>query len=50
VEEIALLVERELIFRVPDDLPAGTYKIEVRRRFGKTRLSSGSLEDLLTVS
>jgi hypothetical protein len=50
VEEIALLTEREIIFRVPDDLLAGTYKIEVRRRFGQTRLSSGTLEELLTLS
>jgi hypothetical protein len=50
VEEIALLAEKEIIFRVPDTVPAGTYKIEVRRRFGKTRLGSGTLEDLLTVS
>jgi hypothetical protein len=45
-----LLTGREIIFRVPDNLPAGEYKIEVRRRFGQTCLSSGTLEDLLRVS
>jgi hypothetical protein len=50
VEDIARLTDKEIIFRVPDAVPAGTYKIEVRRRFGQTRLASGMLEDLLTVS
>jgi hypothetical protein len=50
VEDLARLTDREIIFRVPDAVPAGEYKIEVRRRFGQTRLASGMLEDLLTVS
>lgn len=50
VEDLARLTDKEIIFRVPDAVPAGTYKIEVRRRFGQTRLASAMLEDLLTVS
>jgi hypothetical protein len=50
VEDIARLTNGEIIFRVPDDLAAGYYKVEVRRRFGQTSLRTGRLEEELTVS
>jgi hypothetical protein len=50
VEDVAQLTNRELIFRVPDDLAAGHYKVEVRCRFGKNSLRIGRLEEELMVS
>lgn len=50
VEDIARLTNRNIIFRVPNDLPAGHYKVEVRRRFGQTRLATGTLQTLLMVN
>ena len=49
VADYAQLTNPSLIFRVPDDLPAGAYKLEVRRRFGQTRLATGTLENMLVV-
>ena len=40
---------RTIIFRTPDDLAPGAYKLEVRRRFGQTRLATGTLENMLVV-
>lgn len=50
VEDLARLTNREIIYRVPDNLVAGHYKVEVRRRFGQTRLGTGTLAEILTVS
>lgn len=50
VEDVARLTNREIIFRVPDTLPAGLYRLEVRRRFGQNSLRTGMLDEPLTVS
>jgi hypothetical protein len=50
IEDVARLTNREIIFRVPDSLPAGLYRLEVRRRFGQNSLRTGMLDELLTVS
>ncbi|MCB9079488.1 MAG: DUF4469 domain-containing protein [Anaerolineaceae bacterium] len=41
---------RTVIFRVPDGLAAGAYKLELRRRFGKTRLATATLQNALVVT
>ncbi|MCB0193090.1 MAG: DUF4469 domain-containing protein [Anaerolineae bacterium] len=41
---------RTVIFRVPDGLASGAYRVEVRRRFGKTRLATGTLQNPLVVT
>ena len=50
VEEISRMTSGEIIFRVPDNLPAGDYKLEVRARYGKSNVRTGAYEELLTVS
>ena len=49
VTDYAQLGNRSIIFRVPDGLSPAAYKVEVRRRFGKTRLATGTLENALVV-
>lgn len=41
---------RELLFMVPADLAAGAYALEVKARFGTTKLRTGSLEQILSVA
>ncbi|MCB0164281.1 MAG: DUF4469 domain-containing protein [Anaerolineae bacterium] len=41
---------RTIIFRVPDGLAPGAYKLELRRRFGKTRLATATLQNALVVN
>ncbi|MCB9100077.1 MAG: DUF4469 domain-containing protein [Anaerolineales bacterium] len=48
-EEISLVIPSKIIFRVPDDLLPGPYRIEVRAVFGKEDLRSGILNQTLTV-
>ncbi|HRV92722.1 MAG TPA: DNA-binding domain-containing protein [Anaerolineae bacterium] len=48
-EEISLVTPTKIIFRVPDDLLPGPYRIEVRAVFGKEDLRSGILNQTLTV-
>lgn len=49
VEEISLVTSSQVIFRVPDDLPPGPYKLEVRARLNATELRSGLFKDTLQV-
>ena len=48
-EEISLVTSTKVILRVPDDLPAGPYKIEIRAIFGNNDLRSGTLKQTLQV-
>ena len=48
-EEISLVTPTKIIFRVPDDLLPGPYRIEVRAVFGKEDLRSGIFNQTLTV-
>ena len=41
---------RTIIFRVPDGLAPGAYKLELRRRCGKTRLATATLQNALVVN
>ena len=49
VEELSRHTSREIIFRVPDGLPAGDYKLEVRAIFGNDDLRTGAFKQTLTV-
>ena len=49
-DEISLVTTSQIIFRTPDDLPAGPYRVEVRAIFGNDDLRSGSLKQTLSVS
>ncbi|MCB0196986.1 MAG: DUF4469 domain-containing protein [Anaerolineae bacterium] len=49
VEEFTRVTSNEIVFRVPDDLFPGIYKLEVRVKYGKRNLYTGELEDVLTV-
>jgi hypothetical protein len=49
VAEISLVTSGQVIFRVPEDLPPGSYRLEVRARRGTSDLRSGILKDTLLV-
>lgn len=49
VEVILRNTDRELIFLVPGDLPAGEYQVQVRARFGNETIRTGTYEQLLVV-
>lgn len=49
VEEFTRITPKELTFRVPDNLTSGSYKLEVRAKYGKSGLRTGELEEVLTV-
>jgi hypothetical protein len=49
VEDISRLTTGEIIFRVPDDLLPGEYKLEVRARYGQNDIRAGELDELLMV-
>lgn len=49
IDRIGYNKGRKLIFLVPNDLPAGTYFLEVRAVFGKNRLRKGQLPQVLRV-
>ena len=50
VEDVGHNKGRKLIFVVPLDLPAGTYRLEVCARFGRHSLRTGQLGKLLIVA
>jgi hypothetical protein len=50
VEEISRMTSGEIIFRVPDNLASGGYKLEVRARFGQSNIRTGAYEEVLTVA
>jgi hypothetical protein len=43
------ITKGEIIFRVPNDLPAGNYKLEVRALFGKEDIRTGAYKHTLQV-
>lgn len=49
VEEVSRLTPGEIIFRVPDTLLPGRYKLEVKAVFGAEDLRTGALKKILTV-
>lgn len=49
VDDISHMTTGEIIFRVPDDLLPGEYRVEVRARYGQNDIRAGELDQLLTV-
>jgi len=49
VEHYSRVTNTEIIFRVPDDLPAGAYKLEVKALFGKEDIRTGTYKHTLVV-
>lgn len=49
VERFSRATRGQLVFRVPDQLPAGHYRLEVRAIFGNNDLRTGTLRQVLEV-
>jgi hypothetical protein len=49
VEDYSRITKGEITFRVPDDLPPGDYKLEVRALFGKQDVRTGTYKHTLQV-
>jgi hypothetical protein len=49
VEHYSRITRSEIIFRVPDDLSPGDYKLEVRALFGKEDVRTGTYKQILQV-
>jgi hypothetical protein len=49
VDHYSRVTRSEIIFRVPDDLSPGDYKLEVRALFGKADVRTGTYKQILQV-
>lgn len=49
LEDLSLATSTKIIFRTPDDLTPGSYKVELRAIFGKDKMRIGVFGTILQV-